>query len=735
MEHPLRSLCLSALGSLLCAGFAAAQTYSNNTTSIPQGNPFNNSYSENVDFADVDLDGDWDAAFADGGDSNNDQNRLWINQGFAQAGTLGFFLDETATRMPAVTDESRDIEFVDFDADGDVDLYASNTSTHTNETNRWLTNQGGIQAGSTGFYVDDTATRWVGLGGAGSSIAPAQVLGGGGFIDFSCDCDFGDIDNDGDMDLVHSSYGGVFGGQVPTRLFLNDGTGHFSEFNPSGFQLVGQTIANGNPGLWCSGTQQANTTNTTGQQCDIASTALDIDLGDIDRDLDLDILHGARQELPRMFVNGLEKGFLNWKDNTGAAFEAGYSVGDGHYEQEMGDFDGDGDIDIYGLNWRVTLPGTLTDVTLENDGTGFFHNRADLPGSNSDDNEADMVDYDNDGDVDVFVAAFTSHDRLYRNNNNGGATFSFTNVTATELPTFTPRTALDADACDVDNDGDYDAFTANDLFGSGTGQNVYYRNDSNVPDTTAPGLWDLEQAKDRIAGAAPTVIRVRVLDNAPYYTTWYNDTQLEVTVDGGSPVMYPMRSSGGEIFRGEIPGNLVGTICYKAISKDKQLNTGMSGQLCFTAYPSSFCDASDNALASCPCSNPGNPDTGCDIADSSGGVRMDVLAQETVPSNHATVMGVGYPTAGSPGAVVIRATSLDSASPVVFGDGLRCIGTPLVRLGASLASGGTSLHTFGHGTGAGAGAFFYQIWFRNTPIMFCDPAAAFNLSNGRVLLW
>jgi len=28
-----------------------------------------------------------------------------------------------------------------------------------------------------------------------------------------------------------------------------------------------------------------------------------------------------------------------------------------------------------------------------------------------------------------------------------------------------------------------------------------------------------------------------------------------------------------------------------------------------------------------------------------------------------------------------------------------------------------------------------QLWFRNTPIMFCDPAAAFNLSNGKVLAW
>jgi hypothetical protein len=84
---------------------------------------------------------------------------------------------------------------------------------------------------------------------------------------------------------------------------------------------------------------------------------------------------------------------------------------------------------------------------------------------------------------------------------------------------------------------------------------------------------------------------------------------------------------------------------------------------------------------------------------------------------------------------VLRATGLDTASPVVFGDGLRCIGTPLVRLAGTFGVGGVSLHTFGHSTMAGAGDFYYQAWFRNTPIMFCDPAAAFNLTNGRVLTW
>jgi hypothetical protein len=34
----------------------------------------------------------------------------------------------------------------------------------------------------------------------------------------------------------------------------------------------------------------------------------------------------------------------------------------------------------------------------------------------------------------------------------------------------------------------------------------------------------------------------------------------------------------------------------------------------------------------------------------------------------------------------------------------------------------------------GSGTFYYQLWYRSLPIMFCTPEA-FNLSNGRALSW
>jgi hypothetical protein len=146
-----------------------------------------------------------------------------------------------------------------------------------------------------------------------------------------------------------------------------------------------------------------------------------------------------------------------------------------------------------------------------------------------------------------------------------------------------------------------------------------------------------------------------------------------------------------------------------------------------------FCDTTDGALVACPCLNPGGPASGCDNAQGTGGVALALVAQTSAP-NGVTLAGTGFPAATSPAALVLRSNALDASSPVVFGDGLRCIATsPLVRLGATSAAGGTSLHAFGHGVGPGD--FYYQVWYRNTPSTFCDPFAAFNLSSGVRLGW
>lgn len=567
----LRSAWATAVALGAFASTAHAQYFIDNQSDIPSGSPSNNSFSENIDFGDVDLDGDWDAVFADGGDQGNDQNRIWINLGGLQAGSIGVFSDQTGSRFPSVQDDSRDIEFADIDNDRDLDIYVSNTAQLSNQGNKWWVNQGFTQGGTLGFYQDDTAARWINLASGNSSIPNAALIGGT-FIDWSCDCDFGDLDNDGDLDLVHSSYGGAFAGNVPTRLFLNDGTGHFEEFNPSGFQLSGNNIQNGNPALWCEGTQQSNTTNSNGTSADIASSALDIDIGDIDGDFDLDILHGARQELPRMFENRLEENggsTLGFRDVTGSAFPSGYSSGDGHYEQEMADLDFDGDLDIYGLNWDAG-GFNFDDLTLRNNGNGVYSILQTLSSSGDDDNEGDFFDYNGDGDIDLFVGNFSGRSKLYAN--TGSGTLNFVSSSTSGMSSISNFVALDVEIADVDKDGDYDIFQSND---SGS-RNQFFENTLNQPDVDGPYIPNVEDPGNQTATAGVVVIRAHVYDNAPYYITWYNPTEVAFGVNGFDIGTRNARSSAGQVFRAELPKQLVGTVDFTWNSEDEYGNTGSS---------------------------------------------------------------------------------------------------------------------------------------------------------------
>jgi hypothetical protein len=649
--------------TLAACSIARAQSFLNDTTSIPQGAPFNSSEHEQVDFGDVDGDGDLDVVIATGGDIGNQQNRIWINNGGAQGGAIGTFADDTAARFPAVLDTSRDLDFADFDGDGDLDLHDANTSTISLQACRFWTNMGGAQGGTAGFFVDQTASRWSGLGGAGSSIAPSQVIAAGGFIDWTSDADFGDLDGDGDPDLLHSSTGPGSNGNVPARVFLNDGTGVFLEFNPSGFQLPGVTIANGDPGLWCQGTHQNATVNTTGASCDIADGIIDSDLGDIDGDFDLDVVWCSDNiGRPRAFRGrSIEDGALGFRDMTGGSFASGYPTGNGQYEQELGDIDDDGDLDLYGLNWQSS-GFSFTDETLVNNGAGVFAFGNVLPGSQADDEEADFLDYDCDGDLDVYVANFSGQDRLYANGLIGGG-LAWTNVTS-QLPTDS-LIGRDADTADVDNDGDTDVFVAN----AAGGPVVFQRNTTQIADARAPRIPALEQAPARLASSTPTVVRAHVYDNAADYITGFDATWLEYSVNGGALVPVPMTWSGGQLFRGTIPGLALGTITYRVTSTDAQGNTGVSASKMFT---------SSTSLAYCTAGTTAN---GC----------------------NASISSAGIPSASSASGFTIAVANVEGATfGMIFygvhgrvlnawgmGTSFLCVKQPLQRTGIQ-ATGGTS---------------------------------------------
>jgi hypothetical protein len=213
-------------------------------------------------------------------------------------------------------------------------------------------------------------------------------------------------------------------------------------------------------------------------------------------------------------------------------------------------------------------------------------------------NEPDFVDYDNDGLLDVFAVSRTADEMLYRN--LGPASAWTLDPTTGTLPALFAQ-GLGGDAADIDDDGDYDLFIATDA----GDRNVYFRNGTQTPDTSAPRPAQLEQVADRNAGPKPTIVRAHVYDNAAWYVTAFDTVQLSYSVNGGASTVVAMRWSGGQVFRGEIPGWSVGTIDYRVRAIDSYGNVGLSPTKSFTSSPCNgdpivYCTAKTNSAGCVP---------------------------------------------------------------------------------------------------------------------------------------
>ena len=145
-----------------------------------------------------------------------------------------------------------------------------------------------------------------------------------------------------------------------------------------------------------------------------------VHVGDLDGDLDVDILHGEKVSLPRVMTNRLqESGALAFRDRSHAVFVGpNWAPGKGSYEQDLGDLDDDGDLDIYGTAWDALAQPPI-DLVFESLGATF------APGSSiavpyTDQGEPDFLDFDNDGDLDLFICAEYADERLVENAGPGG---------------------------------------------------------------------------------------------------------------------------------------------------------------------------------------------------------------------------------------------------------------------------------------------------------------------------
>lgn len=158
-----------------------------------------------------------------------------------------------------------------------------------------------------------------------------------------------------------------------------------------------------------------------------------------------------------------------------------------------------------------------------------------------------------------------------------------------------------------------------------------------------------------------------------------------------------------------------------------------------TPVATSFCVPGLDALA-CPCGNGGLPGRGCGNSAGTGGALLSATGTTNADTIVLSAQGM-LPTAN---AIYLQGSTYLGAG-VSFGDGVRCIGGQLLRLGLEHSVAGSSTYP---GVGdpsvtARAAALgapitpgsqrFYQAYYRDPANFGCS--ATFNVTNGLVIDW
>lgn len=331
------------------------------------------------------------------------------------------FTDVSASLDFERVDESLTVKlggqaWIDFDDDDDLDLYLVNAPGGDNALFR---NDGGS-------FTNVAATAGVTGDGIGYTAALA-----------------GDIDNDGCTDLFLTGAGGFFGVSLPHRLYINNCDGSFrdatasSGIDPDHLGLMpafGDIDRDGyldlfvaSPGDYVTGTlttQKLYHNNGDGTFSDIsASAGIDTALGgcvvgfsDFNHDWYPDILLGncnnldvsGPQSAPivgpwELWINQGDLSFVDEAEERGLGDDPGFPMA-----VTLGDYDSDGDLDIFATGAGVADPfgggSELSEQTLfQNQGDGTFIETTEVAGLGGYEFGwgASFADFDNDGDEDL----------------------------------------------------------------------------------------------------------------------------------------------------------------------------------------------------------------------------------------------------------------------------------------------------------------------------------------------
>jgi hypothetical protein len=334
----------------------------------------------------------------------------------SNAVALTLFKDKTSTVASGITPTNEgNLKWADIDNDNDLDFIITGTTSSGTLAQLWRNGSNG----ASGAFTDQTSTLIPGLPGYGLNST----------------ANWGDYDKDGDLDLLIE---GFANGGSSCQIWRNGTTGATGAFTDQTSTIAPSII---------------------GAYNGVA------DWLDYDNDGDLDIfVNGYSSNSGTEFYQFLQNGTTG---TSGTFSDQTSTIAPGLINLSIsatawGDYYNDGDLDllINGMNsggsaftqiWKNGTSGT----------TGIFTNvtssiASGLPGCRS--GSVNWMDYDNDGDLDLYVSGYPAISQIWRNGTTG-TSGTFSNQTSVIAPGFSAATAGIGTRNfwgDYDNDGDLD---------------------------------------------------------------------------------------------------------------------------------------------------------------------------------------------------------------------------------------------------------------------------------------
>jgi len=343
-----------------------------------------------------------------------------------ESGITFVHTDGSSGRRYLVESVSAGLALFDYDRDGDVDIYFLNgaplkgTRVDVVPRNRLYRNDG--------KWAFTDVTQQAGVGNTGFGLGVTA----------------GDYDNDGDLDLYVNNYG-------PNCLYRNNSDGTFTDVTARAGVTNGHKVGAATHFL---------DMDKDGDLDLFVANYLDFTYENH--------LMRSSKGIPRyagptdfppttnnLYRNNGDGTFTDVSRSSGLADHQGWGMGG-----VCADYDSDGDTDIYLAN------DVYANFLFENDGTGRFTETGllaglayDLHGDDQGSMGIDCADYDNDGRLDFYQTSYARESTTLYRNLDGDMFEDVTTVTGAGTGT-RPYVTWGTGMIDFDNDGDRDIFVA-----------------------------------------------------------------------------------------------------------------------------------------------------------------------------------------------------------------------------------------------------------------------------------